>query len=176
MWLYSAKMTGPWTWAVLALLASCASAPPRSSDLRRLRPAPAAVNEFVRTAIADRYRAGDIPDQNLVQDNTVYVFVEMGKSGYILDQSAVPRLPNARAVLVDRTRARDLAYGAKSLSMIEVDDVRIDDNGAALRLGVAIYRDPTDNLIILCCCSAKAEFSRKGTGWQFLQWSGWICH
>lgn len=163
---------------ILMMLISCASVPERPADLPVLRPASPQVEALVRVAIGERYRAGDIPDQNLIQGkDTVFIFNEMETSAYLLSQASVPTSQATRFVLVGRTEARDLAYGSRlGLHLVQVDHIEIKEDRASLRIGVDVYPDPTSGGVRLCCCSARAQFGRKANTWEFVKWSDKICY
>ena len=157
---------------------ACARAAQRPADLAPLRPAPAEVETFVGAALADRFAAGDIPDQELVsEEDPVYVFEEMERSAYRLGAAALPRVEDTRFALLTRTQARDLAYGRRGLALIEVDDVEITGDQAKLTMGVSTYPDVTREMHY-GSGSGPAEFRRGAdgewsfVGWGALQWTG----
>jgi hypothetical protein len=157
---------------------ACARAAQRPADLAPLRPAPAEIETFVGAALADRFAAGDIPDQELVSEqDPVFVFDEMERSAYRLGAAALPQLDDTRFALLTRTQARDLAYGRRGIALIEVDDVEIIGDQAKLTMGVSNYPDMTRDLHY-GSGSGPAEFRRDAdgewsfVGWGALQWTG----
>jgi hypothetical protein len=156
---------------LLVCIEACASPPVRPPDLPLLKSAPPAVEALVSAAVSDRFRAGDIPDQNLVTDGSpVYLFNELERSGYQLGPAALPKVPGLRFAQVNRTEARDLAYGRGGLWMVEVDDVEIAGERAHLTIGVLAYPDVTKDAVH-CGGQAEAEFRRRGDGaWEFVSW------
>jgi hypothetical protein len=140
---------------------------------------PGEVASFVRAAIADRYKAGDIPDQNLIaKDDSVLVFDEMEESGYQVSNQALPSIDGIRFALVDRTAARDRAYGThRGTYMLEVDRVEMGSDTERLKIGIGVYPDiAMPNAVWMCCCSAAASFRLLDGQWSFVAWDSEICH
>jgi hypothetical protein len=164
--------------ALAWFLSACAHEAQRPADLAPLRPIPADVAAFVRAAVADRFRAGDIPDQNLIAgQDPVLVFDEMETSAYRMGGAALPQVRGARFALIDRTAARDRAYGTGSGTfMIEADSVELRGTTASLKLGIGIYPDVSAaNFVVMCCCTARANFRWLGGQWSFDGWGERTC-
>jgi hypothetical protein len=125
----------------------------------------------VRVALSDRFRARDIPDQNMLGDHDpVYLFDEMERSAYRLSPAALPAVAGKHFALVARTEARDLAYGRRGLWFLEVDAVELSGARAKLRIGVSAYPAATKDLVY-GGGSADAEFNRGPDGnWEFASW------
>lgn len=143
-----------------------------------MRPIPDQVAVFVRAAIADRHQAGDIPDQNLIEgQDPVLIFEEMEQSAYQLSDKALPAGGKTRFALVGRIAARDRAYGTRSgTTMIEVDRVEVGADTASLVLGIGMYPDVSQpNFIMMCCCSARANFRLRDGQWSFVGWGEKNC-
>ena len=168
-----------WVPVAIALsVAACSHRQQRPPELAPLRPMPDQIASFIRAAIADRYQAGDIPDQGLIRDKVpVLVFDEMERSAYRVPESALPTVEGTRFALIDRTAARDSGYGTRSGTlMLEVDEVEVGDRTAQLKMGVAVYPDVgTPGLIVLCCCSATASFRLVDGRWSFAGWDARHC-
>ncbi len=108
--------------ALVLVAASCATAPERPSYLPPLRPASPEVESLVKTAIGERFRAGDIPDQGLLKgQGIVFVFNEMEEVGLLLGPGAVP---DGKFALINRTEARDRA----SSPLTEIDPPLLIEN------------------------------------------------
>lgn len=164
--------------AALSLALACASRPQRPPEPAPLRPLTDRVAEFVRAAVADRHQAREIPDQNLLAgQDPVLIFDEMEQSGYKLDEKAIPTTAQARFALIGRTGARDRAYRTgRGLPMIAVDAVEMSADAASLKVGVGMYPDvAARSLIMLCCCSARANYQWRDGAWTFAGWGERIC-
>jgi hypothetical protein len=154
----------------LALVLSCAGLSTRPAHLPPLCPTPQQVEVLVATVLADRFQAGDIPDQGLVmREGPVFLFNEMEASGYLLTTASLPVVPGKEFRLLTRDDADGILNGTRVAGyMIFVDHVALSSERATVLVGV---RDDRDVL-----ASAWATFSRRGPGWSFVKWSDTCYH
>jgi hypothetical protein len=156
--------------AGLALLLSCAGLSGRPADLPPLRAAPQQVEAFVAAILADRFAAGDIPDQGLVMhDEPIFLFNEMEAKGYLLGAASLPVVPGKEFRLLGRHGGDGILHGTRVADfMIFVDRVALSWEVATILVGV---RDDSDVL-----ASAWATFYRRGVRWSFVRWSDTCYH
>jgi hypothetical protein len=143
-----------------------------------MRPVPEQVAAFVRAAIADRYQAGEIPDQKLLAgQDPVLIFDETERPAYRLSEQALPTGGQTRFALIARAAARDRARGSwDGTRMIEVGGVEVGPESASLVLGISISPDLTrPSLIVMCCCSARANYRLRDGRWVFTGWGEENC-
>lgn len=153
----------------LTLLLSCAGLSSRPAHLPPLRPTPKGVEAFVAWALADRFQAGDIPDQNLVMGHEpIFLFNEMEASGYLLTTASLPMVPGRKLRLLSRDGGDGILHGTRMADyMLFVDHVELLPGSAIILLGV---RDDRGVL-----ASAWGTFSRRDHSWSFMKWSD-ICY
>ena len=156
----------------------CARNVPRPTGLPRQRAAPEEVESLVRTAIASRFRAADIPGEDLLEGtDPVLVFEEMQQAGYTLSPAALPSETGPGFHMISRGEAQELAYGTfNGLALIAVDEPEIVNDRAALKMGVGSYPDVRAGWTPIWHCWATAEFLQMPQGWTFVRWSDPGCY
>jgi len=156
----------------LAVVVSTTRAQPRSA----LPEASAEIQDLVRDAIADRFRADDIPDINLLPDRThVFVLRELGSAHLKLTDRALPSLREAHFALIsaDDTHAMAARTG-RDVVYIAVDGPLINGDSATISLGVDFVPANTSS-VKMCCCSGRAQFSKAAERWTFVKWISMTC-
>jgi hypothetical protein len=161
-----------------AMSLACSHRQHRAPVVLPMRPIPDQVAAFVRVAIADRHQAGDIPDQNLIDgQDPVLIFAEMEQSAYQLTDQALPAGGKTRFALIDRTAAHKRANGSGGATMIEVDRVEVSADTASLVLAIGIFPDASQpGFMMMCCCSARANYRLRGGQWSFVGWGEKTCY
>jgi len=156
----------------LAVVVSAARPQPRNA----FPEASAQIQDLVRDAIADRFRAGDIPDINLLPDRSrVLVRRELPSDSVQLTERALPKLTGSRFELISFADAQVMtAATAHDVVYIVVDAPRIEDDTATISLGVDFVAADKAALK-MCCCSGRARFRRKADHWSFADWSSISC-
>jgi hypothetical protein len=154
----------------LILLLSCAGLSGRPAHLPPLRPTPKQVEVFVAGILADRFQAGDIPDQELVMGEApVFLFDEMEETGYLLTPASLPIVPGKEFRLLSRSGGDGFPHGTRIAEhMLFVDQVALATDAATALVGV---RDDKGVL-----ASAWGTFSRRGDSWSFVKWSDTCYH
>jgi hypothetical protein len=141
------------------------------------KPADAAVQEFVREALADRLAKRDIPDVNLLgKARDVLVRREMPGAGLTLAPEALPNLPDLSLSLIAEEVARAQANKTrKNVHYIAVDSPEIRGTTATLWIGVDFEMPEAKGMIKMCCCSAEGHFEKRDGRWHFVKWGDGRC-
>ena len=93
---------------------------------------------FIRAAIADRFKAGDIPDLNLLPDRTrVLVRKELVDAKLTLTADALPNLPATTFEMISLQEAETLARRTgRDIVNLTVDNPHIDGDAATISLTI----------------------------------------
>ena len=164
------------TWSVAITLAGVLSAhivasKPQAEEWPK---APPDIQLLVRSAIADRIKANDVPDLDLRfgRNRAVSIRREMTRTRMMLTDEAVPQVEGFSFTL--RTRA---ALQAEADRTQRVTPMFIIVNGAGIAGEQGVIELGTDILLPtgkdgkLCCCRGNATFTRSVEGWTFGSWN-----
>lgn len=128
---------------------------------------------LVRSAIADRIKANDVPDLDLRfgRNRTVSIRREMTRTRMMLTDEAVPQVEGFSFSL--RTTAALQAEADRTQRstpiFIIVNGAGIAGERGVIELGTDILLPP--GKFKLCCCWGNATFARSGEGWTFTSWN-----
>jgi hypothetical protein len=162
---------------VAAAVASIAAAPARQSGSQWApATAPEPIQAFVKAALADRFRAKDIPDlQMLDASQPIGIRTVMPQARLTLTD-AVPAVDGYRFFLLSPADAQAAAdKDAKPIAFVTVDQPAITGDSATISIGVDMALPAGSRLVKLCCCTGSAEFRRGPAGWTFVKWSTMVC-
>ena len=140
--------------------------------------AAANIQKFVRDALADRLKAGNIPDLDLRagQNRTLNIRREITRDRKRLSDEALPRLDGFTLTLrtlpelqaeTDRTN--------RSPMFIIVNSVGLAEESGTIDMGTDVLLPTNSRQIKLCCCVARGTFARSTAGWTFQSWSNFVC-
>jgi hypothetical protein len=163
------------TWSVAITLAGVLSAhivasKPQAEEWPK---APPDIQLLVRSAIADRIKAHDVPDLDLRfgRNRTVSIRREMTRTRMMLTDEAVRQVDGFSFSL--RTTAALQAEADRTQHItpmfIIVNGASIAGDQAVIELGTDILLPPGRNFK-LCCCWGNATFTRSVEGWTFASW------
>jgi creatinine amidohydrolase/Fe(II)-dependent formamide hydrolase-like protein len=144
---------------------------------RQFRPVDRDVEDFIRQALADRVRAGDIPDVGMLgAGRRIAVRPEMPAAQLTLGPGALPMVAGFEFVLLTAANAETEATRTKkNVPYLTVDRATIAGGEATLTLGVDFAAPGGGAAIKMCCCEGVAKFRRNGDRWVFVAWTGTRC-
>ena len=153
--------------ATLTQAQSRAEYPPVSAD----------TEHFIRAAIADRFKAGDIPDLNLLPDRTrVLVRKELVDAKLTLTADALPNLPATTFEMISLQEAETLARRTgRDVVYLAVDNPHIDGDAATISIGIDVAMPSKVGVVKMCCCTGRAEYRNRAAMWVFVKWRQMIC-
>jgi hypothetical protein len=150
-----------------------------SAQQQDLPVAPPDVQAFVREALQDRLNADAIPDFHLLAHSPrVALRAEMPVTGLRLTEVALPRHERVDFYLLSTAVAQAQADRAgQDVFFVIVDLPEIHGETASLKMGsdVVIHRDPSRQMIKMCCCDGIAVFDKVDGKWVFARWERMIC-
>jgi hypothetical protein len=135
------------------------------------------IEDFVRQALQDRFRAGDIPDMSLLDDRAhVFVLKEMPRAGLLLSTNALPTIDGTMFELIGLGEVKARAERTRQDAVyLAADDPRIDGATGFVRLGTNLTVPAKPDVIQTCCCVGRAEFKKVGSRWIFVKWGAMTC-
>ena len=133
------------------------------------------VQAFVRAALADRLRANDIPDGNLLQSRRVGVRSVMPQAHLALNETALPQVTYELFLQSPAEAQAEADRRNTPVAFLIVDSPAINGDTATLTLGVDMATPRSSHLVKLCCCAGTAEYQRSGSTWVFVKWSSIVC-
>jgi hypothetical protein len=135
--------------------------------------APEPVQSFVRASLADRFRAGDIPDLKILDaSRRIGVRSVMPEAHQTLTDAALPVVEGYQFFLLSPDDAQATAdREKKNVTFVTVDLPEPDSDPATIVIGVGMIVPRHSGVITLCCCAGKAEFRRAHDAWTFAKWS-----
>ena len=135
------------------------------------------IEDFVRQAIEDRFKAGDIPDLGLLDARAhVPLLRELPRARLQLSHRALPVIDGTTFELMGLDEARLRADRTRAaVAYLTVDDPRIDGDTGSLRLGADLTMPAKPGGVKTCCCVGRAEFRRAQSLWVFVKWSAMTC-
>jgi len=141
------------------------------------RPVSSDTEHFIRAAIADRFKAGDIPDLNLLPDRTrVLVRKELVDAKVTLTADALPNLPAMTFEIISLQEAEALARRTgRDVVYLTVDNPCIDGDAATISFGIDVAMPRKAGMVNLCCCTGRAEYRLRAGTWVFVKWRQMIC-
>src|SRR5439155_1428444 len=123
-------------------------------------------------ALADRFKAGDIPDINLLPDRTrVLVRKELVDAKLTLTADALPNLPATTFEIISLQEAETLARRTgRDVVYLAVDNPHIDGDAATISLGIDVATHSNAGVVKMCCCTGRAEYRKRAGTWVFVKW------
>ena len=142
-----------------------------------LRPAGHDIDELVQQALADRFRARDIPDFAMLSDGRrIAVRRELPIAGLTLGPAALPRIDSYEFHLVSAATAQAEADRTKKdVPFIAVDRAAIAGDTATIWIGADFAAPAEPGMVKTCCCQAQAQFERREGRWVFVKWAVTMC-
>ena len=139
--------------------------------------ATAEVEDLVRQALDDRFKAGDIPDLDLLEERAhVLVLKEMPRPRLQLSARALPKIAGTEFELIGANEASARAERSrKDVVFLTVNDPRIEGAAAFVWLGVDLAMPSKAGVVKMCCCTGRAEFRKADGRWVFVKWGGMTC-
>jgi hypothetical protein len=139
----------------------------------QLRPAGREIDELVQQALADRFRARDIPDLAMLSDQTrIAVREELPLAGLTLGPAALPKIDGYEFHLVSASGAQaDADRTRRDVPFITVDRAAISGDAATIWIGADVAAPADPAVVKMCCCEGQAEFERRGGRWMFVKWT-----
>lgn len=156
-------------------LAGAAHVVEASQQVRAWPNAPTEIQAFVRSALADRITADNIPDLDLRINRRVSIRREMTRAKMLLTEDAVPRIDGFSFSL--RTTADLQAESDRthqSPMFIIVNDATVSNRGGVIELGTDVLLPADSQAGKQCCCYGSATFRRSAGGWLFASWNNSI--
>jgi hypothetical protein len=136
--------------------------------------APAAIQAFVREALSDRLRAGDIPDLHAggaANTSRIAIRADMPGIRMKLTATALPELPGVSTELVSLAEARATADRTGAfVRFLAVDRAAIEGDTARIWMGGDFVMPVKAGRVKMCCCVSEAHFRRAGGRWTFVKW------
>ena len=163
--------------AIAVVVASAARVAAAFSQNDAVRAATSEIEDLVRQALDDRFKAGDIPDLELLQERAhVLVLKEMPRARLQLSARALPTIAGTEFELIGADEASARAERSrKDVVYLTVNDPRIEGAAAFLWLGVDLAVPSKAGVVKMCCCAGRAEFRRAGDRWVFVKWAAMTC-
>ena len=135
------------------------------------------IQSFVRQAIEDRLRAGQLPDGNLLGNVTrIAIREEMPEAGQRNGPASLPQVEMREFYLISQVEAQTEAdKTGRAQHFISVDRPSIAGDVGTVWVGVDVVFPREPKVIKMCCCTGLGQFRLAEGRWTFVNWTGMTC-